>query len=114
MIREVVVLIDDMALRASSSAEVKADETISFEIDGVRYEMDLAAQNAAGFRNAVAPYVAAARRTGGRKRPRSAALRSRSTKIREWARERGMEVSERGRIPSGIVAKYDKAMGQAA
>jgi nucleoid-associated protein Lsr2 len=29
--------------------------------------------------------------------------------IRQWAREQGLQVSDRGRIPAEIVARYDAA-----
>jgi hypothetical protein len=32
--------------------------------------------------------------------------------VREWAREQGIEIKERGRVPSGIVEKYRNATGQ--
>src|SRR5688572_3955073 len=43
-----------------------ASETVLFSLDGVAYEIDLNDGNAAGLRDAMAPYVGAGRRTGGR------------------------------------------------
>lgn len=40
----------------------RADETVSFMLDGVAYEIDLSAANAARLREALADYVARARR----------------------------------------------------
>ena len=34
-----------------------ADETVTFALDGVTYEIDLNAKNAAALRDALAPYV---------------------------------------------------------
>ena len=45
-----------------------ADETVSFALDGAEYEIDLSSKNAAGLRDALAPWVAHARKTGGRRR----------------------------------------------
>jgi hypothetical protein len=45
----------------------KADETVSFALDGVEFEIDLSAENAARLRDTVAQFVGHARRTGGRK-----------------------------------------------
>ncbi len=87
-----------------------ADETVSFSLDGVAYEIDLSKQNAQALRDSLAPYVAAARRTAGR-RGRGGRGRSRSggetAAIREWARQQGMKISDRGRIPADIIEKYE-------
>ena len=98
----------------------EAESTVEFGLDGVNYTIDLSAENAANLRDALASYVASARRTGGRKRTGgkagkgggsapSTADRERNQAIREWARKQGMQVSERGRIPAEIVEAYDKA-----
>ena len=44
----------------------EADETVIFGLDGSSYEIDLSAKNAAKLRDALAVYVAAARRVSGR------------------------------------------------
>ena len=98
----------------------EAESTVEFGLDGVNYTIDLSAENATSLRDALASYVASARRTGGRKRTGgktakggasapSTADRERNQAIREWARKQGMQVSERGRIPAEIVEAYDKA-----
>lgn len=96
-----------------------AESTVEFGLDGVSYTIDLSTENADKLRESLASYVASARRTGGRKRTGgkagkasatpTTADRERNQAIREWAREQGMQVSERGRIPSEIVEAYDKA-----
>jgi hypothetical protein len=90
-----------------------ADETVGFALDGVAYEIDLSSDNAAKLRDALAPFVGAARRAGGRRsRTRAVAssrVRSDTTAVREWARGQGLKVSDRGRIPSDILAKYEEA-----
>lgn len=60
--RTVTILVDDF------DGETEAAETIPFALDGVTYEIDLAAANAATLRETLAPYIEVARRTGGRKR----------------------------------------------
>src|SRR5689334_18358740 len=82
----------------------EADETVSFGLEGVEYEIDLSSANAESLREALAPWVAHARRIGGRRR--RAATRSASadgggsatSDIRAWAQEQGYEVSSRGRV----------------
>ena len=94
-----------------------ADETVSFSLDGVSYEIDLSSKNAASFRDALAQYVGQARRVGGRSSGGRAARSagrgrggdSRTAEIREWARKNGHKVNERGRIPAAVVEAYDKA-----
>ncbi len=93
----------------------KADETVSFSLDGVAYEIDLSAKNAGKLRDQLAGYVGAARRTGGRSvrgrgRPAARSGGPASTAdVRAWAREQGLDVSERGRIPAAIAEQYEKA-----
>lgn len=97
----------------------EAESTVEFSLDGVSYAIDLSADNAAELRDHLATYTANARRTGGRKRRGGKARtgksapnttdRERNQAIREWAREQGMQVSDRGRIPAEIVEAYDKA-----
>jgi hypothetical protein len=92
----------------------EAAETVEFGIDGRRYVIDLSAGNAGRLRDALAQYVASARRTGGggRRRavtaPRPATDRVQNQAIRDWARKRGMKVSERGRIPSEVLEAYHR------
>ena len=89
-----------------------ADETVRFAIGGVDYEIDLSKKNAAAFRRQLAPFVDHARKVGrgARRRPgRSAASRDRSGAIRAWAKEQGIAVSDRGRIPVSVVEQYEAA-----
>ena len=58
-----------------------ADETVEFGIDGKSYEIDLSDANAAKLRDALAPYLGHARRTGGR-RLRCAERQSRAQRRR--------------------------------
>lgn len=92
-----------------------ADETVSFALDGVAYEIDLSDKNAATFRDSLAQYVGLARRVGGRAAAGRGTSRRKSggdnktAQIREWARANGHAVNERGRIPATVVEAYDKA-----
>ena len=92
-----------------------ADETIRFAIDGSGYEIDLRASHAEAFRKQLAPYIEHARRAGrasSRRSGRNAAGRQRSGDIRAWAKEHGLAVSERGRIPASVVEQYQAAGGR--
>jgi len=90
-----------------------ADETVRFGLDGVDYEIDLSKQHARAFRRELASFLIHARRAGrGRRRPaRSSSGRQRSSDIRAWAKDAGIQVSERGRVPASVVAQYQAATG---
>lgn len=94
----------------------KAEETVSFALDGVAYEIDLSADNAEKLREELGTWVGKARRVGGR-RTRGTTSGSRassndSAKIRQWAREAGYEVPDRGRISGTIRKAYEEANGK--
>ncbi len=61
-----VVLVDDLDGGT-------ADETVTFSLDGVSYEIDLTHDNAARLRDLLAPYVGHGRRIGGGRRSGSPA-----------------------------------------
>jgi hypothetical protein len=105
-----VVLVDDLD-------GGHADETVTFSLDGVSYEIDLSHENAAAMRDAFAQYVGHGRRTGSARR--TAARGSgrgkggggveNPSEIREWAKAQGITVNERGRISAELQAKYQAA-----
>lgn len=93
----------------------KADETVSFALDGVAYEIDLSEGNAKKFRDEVGGWTEKARRVGGRRARGTSSARSSandSARIREWAREAGYEVPDRGRISGTIRTAYEEAHGE--
>lgn len=104
--RTVVTLTDDLD-------GGQAEETLRFGIDARDYEIDLSRKNAARFRKEIAPFVEHARRAGRaqRRTVRTAASRRRSHDIRAWAKEQGIELSERGRIPASVVEQYEASGG---
>jgi hypothetical protein len=94
----------------------KAEETVSFALDGAQYEIDLSGKNAAKLRDAFANYVAHARRSG-RSASRGSSRRGRAARgdreqtqaIRQWARRNGHKIGEKGRIPATILEAYNSA-----
>jgi hypothetical protein len=93
-----------------------AVETVSFSLDGVSYEIDLTSANANKLRDDLSTWVGHARRSGGRKSTRRASAtagqrRGDLSPVREWARNNGHPVSDRGRISAEVQAAYDKANG---
>ena len=91
-----------------------ADETMRFAIGGTAYEIDLNKKNARAFRKQLAPFIEYARKANrGQRRLRTSSTRQRSGDIRAWAKQQGIAVSGRGRIPASVVAQYDAATGGA-
>lgn len=95
--------------------ETAGEETVEFAFEGVPYEVDLCSSHAAKFRDAVAPYVGPARRSGrsgptgrrtGRGRANGGGARQETAEIRAWARDQGLKISDRGRIPATIIDQY--------
>ena len=85
-----------------------ADETVRFGVGGTDYEIDLNAANAAAFRQALELFTGHARKAGrGQRRPvGSAAGREHSGDVRAWAKDQGITISDRGRIPASVIAQY--------
>jgi hypothetical protein len=90
-----------------------AAETVRFGFGGADYEIDLSKKNATALRKQLAPFIEHARRAGWGQpgRTRTAASRQRSSDIRTWAKQHGIAVSERGRIPASVVEQYEAASG---
>jgi nucleoid-associated protein Lsr2 len=70
------------------------------------------ASAANAFRRQLAPFIEHARKVGRgqRRRPgQTASSRERSTDIRAWAKDQGITVSDRGRIPASVAEQYEAA-----
>ena len=88
----------------------EAAETVSFAIDHVQYELDLSDANASKLRDALAPWLAHARKTSGRRSGSSKPNSGIDNKaVRVWAQANGIEVSERGRISASVVEQFRAA-----
>jgi hypothetical protein len=101
----VVTIVDD--IDGSEGAE-----TVTFSFDGQSYEVDLSTKNRDKFQKTLQPFIDSGRRAGRQGAARSARTRTsrnNSSAIRSSAAEQGLTVSERGRIPATIVAKYEAA-----
>lgn len=102
----------------------KDAEEVSFSFRGVEYSIDLGKKNQAAFEKALKPYLGAATKVSKRpsrsgsgrsaatpkKRARDAGKQSGSGQdlaaVREWARSKGIEVSERGRVARSVLEQY--------
>jgi hypothetical protein len=118
--KTIVTLIDDL-----TGEEAEDISTVEFALEGISYEIDLANDNAAKLRDNLARYVAAARKTnarrpGARGSDRSAARSAGSAgvarsgynrdtlrSIREWAKQNGHSVSDRGRLPLTVLNAWE-------
>ena len=98
-----------------------AEGTVRFALDETEYEIDLNAKHSEELRSALGKYVSHARKVGGasRRAGRAAGRAGRgsgssvnTTEIRNWARENGYDIKDRGRVPADLVAKYQAATGK--
>lgn len=112
MARKVVTIFEDDL----TGKEVAQDDIhqVKFTVDGIDYLLEGASATTDKFYKALEPFTAAATRIGGRTQRGRAGKRSTAEqldRIREWARENGYEVSDRGRIAGNVVEAYNAANG---
>ena len=90
-----------------------AEGTVTFSVNGVQYEIDLSQKNADKLARVFEPYVTSGRKVSTRtsaRAPRGAGPRKQDqSAVREWARAEGIKVSDRGRIPADVLARYQAA-----
>ena len=96
-----------------------AERTFTFAVDGTNYEIDLSTENIAEFKSAIGGFIESARKVKGgssdARRTRSIGAdggrqsREQTQAVREWARQHGHNISNRGRIPSSIQQAFDQA-----
>lgn len=94
--------------------EVPGIRTRTISLDGSTVDIDVCAPHDEDLDSVFGQYAgfgrrAASKTADGRRASRSAPARRRSGEIRAWAKAHGISVSERGRIPAGIVAQYEEA-----
>lgn len=94
-----------------------AEGTVRFGLDGKDFEIDLNASHAQALRGALAPYVNAARRgpsirRPSRRGPAASTSGPDSAEVRDWAKNQGIDVKDRGRIPAELVVKFKAATGK--
>ena len=87
--------------------------TARFGYEGVEYEIDLNEEHLEEFEEFLAPYVEHGRRirVDRQRRPgRGGGTRRDAGVVRQWAREQGYQVNNRGRISADIRARYDASV----
>lgn len=93
----------------------EAAETVTFALDGVNYEIDLSTVNAAKLRDDLATWTGHARKIRGARRTTpvrtnaTTAGREDLNKMREWGRDNGFKVSDRGRVSGELQEAYARA-----
>lgn len=87
--------------------------TCAFGLGDSHFEIDLSAAHREELENALDKFIAASRPVGGAKRTshRRPAKQARTDRnqtpvIRQWAKDNGFEVSERGRIPTSVLDAF--------
>ena len=98
--------------------DAPADGALVIMLDGKRYQLDLCEEHLGTVRGTLQPLLVAAhaarpatgsRQVQGSRRSRAA---ERSA-LREWARDNGYEVHDRGRVPRAAVDAYAARGGKA-
>ncbi len=105
--RTSTIVIDDL-----TGAELGADATtVTFALDGAAYEIDLAQAAADELREALKPFVSAARkvsRVGSSRRATSSTSgpAGEQSAARVWLLEQGVNVPSRGRLSAELLERY--------
>jgi hypothetical protein len=121
-VKEVLEKLFDDLLYSQTGEKVEAAETVRFSIDGEDIEVDLTDDNATMLREALQPFKDAGRpvtkKPSSKKKPTTSGTApapsqkkasvsakdkdAQNAEIREWARNNGFDLSERGRIPDHV------------
>ncbi|MFT0762178.1 Lsr2 family protein [Scrofimicrobium sp. R131] len=86
-----------------------AKDTVSFAVGRTHYEIDLNLQHLDEFNQDMNKWVKYARKVPARRQGRTvrtAAPVGDAAQIRTWAKERGIVLAQRGRIPSSVREQY--------
>ncbi len=107
--KNVTIIIDDITGKQLPDG---AGETVSFSLDGVRYELDVDSKSAGRLRSVLAPYIKAGRRLHGSRGVRARQVKTANdpAAVRAWAASNGVEVNARGRTsPAHVVEQFEAA-----
>jgi hypothetical protein len=100
-----------MPLCDLDDGNVDAQETLQFSLGNAAYEVDVCAKHAQQLREGLEPFVTHGRKVGGnaRRRQRAGTDRQQTADIRSWAKDHGIHVNDRGRIPASVTKEYEAA-----
>jgi Lsr2 len=82
----------------------------AFSLDGRDYEIDLCVKHSQKFDEVFHRFADRARKATNRVsrvKRRTSAHRRHSAEIRSWAKNNGLTVSDRGRIPAEVITRYN-------
>jgi hypothetical protein len=89
---------------------------LEFGLGGASYEVDVCGKHAQQVRDGLQPFVVHGRKTSAasssssrRRSGRAAAGRDQTAGVRAWAKDQGIQVNDRGRIPASVVKEYEAA-----
>lgn len=105
--RTSTIVIDDL-----TGVELGDDAvTVTFELEGTGYEIDLAPSAAADLREALEPFIVAARKVSrssriGRGSASASAPTGEQSAARTWLVEQGVDVPSRGRLSAELLERY--------
>jgi hypothetical protein len=106
----ITTLVDDLDGTEIPNGE---GETVRFAIDGTSYEIDLTTDNAEKLRDALQPYIDNGRRSARNTTPQTRSTSTSSSNsreelaaAREWLKNNGHQVSDRGRVPNKLLELY--------
>ncbi|QNJ57084.1 nucloid associated Lsr2-like [Gordonia phage Rabbitrun] len=113
--QEVIRVIDDY-----DGQPIENEEPIvmEFSVEGEQYQLDLRPSNVTKFQKDMTKWTDKAQKVGGRRKrrakavaPTKAAKSAELAEIRNWARDNGYEVSDKGRVPAEIREAFEAAVG---
>ncbi len=102
--RTVTIVTDDL-----TGAELDADAaTVTFALEGASYEIDLGPSTVADLREALQPFIGAAREVGraGRGSASTSAPAGEQFAARTWLVKQGIDVPSRGRLSAELLERY--------
>lgn len=88
--------------------------TIPFAFDGKRYTIDLTDEEKEEFGKVLAKYIDVAEEVENAPASGQTTIPNQPTgpdpaKVRAWARENGIEINDKGRVPHSVVSQYLRA-----
>jgi len=106
--KTIVQLVDDL-----DNKELDGDgQTVRFGFQTNQYEIDLSTTNVKKLEEALAPFMAAGRRVGGRSSGTAGSGQSDREQLqamRVWAKEHGYKIADRGRVSREVQEAYSAA-----
>ncbi len=96
----ITTLIDDVD-------STEAERTVAFSLDGTSYEIDLSRGNIS-FTSGLEPFITAGRQIGRRASATGTSSGVDLGEVRQWARDQGIAISDRGRVSKQVMKAYQE------